>query len=181
MASMARSDGPKGFSLESSLISRKPRSKAASGVFEWFEGLVTPMSRAGLETRSKKRLMLAASCHGRLGSRYWFVAYGSQTVDLLLGQRPEFPRRNIERERPVADALDLLHMVPHLFKHATDFSIAPLDQRNLIPRIRPFLNQPDSCRRGPHPASISSSDGDSPPQLLQRIIARSSSNLYHVR
>ncbi len=57
MASRARAEGPKGFSLESSLISRDRRSSVA-GVE--LGRVAAPMSRAGLETISKKRLMLAA-------------------------------------------------------------------------------------------------------------------------
>src|ERR1700733_2330106 len=57
MASTARAEGPKGFSLESSLISRDRRSSAAGVVLLAF---VAPMSRAVFETRSKKRLMLSA-------------------------------------------------------------------------------------------------------------------------
>ena len=57
MASTARAEGPKGFSLESSLMSCDRRSIVGERRLGAF---VVPMSRAGLETRSKKRLMLAA-------------------------------------------------------------------------------------------------------------------------
>src|ERR1700683_4654960 len=57
MASTARAEGPKGFSLESSLIRRDRRSNAAGVVLAAF---IVPRLRAGLETMSKKRLMLAA-------------------------------------------------------------------------------------------------------------------------
>src|SRR4029077_13003877 len=59
MASIARAEGPKGFSLESSLMSCDRRSIAA-GVGLGAGVGVAPMLRAGVETRSKKRLMLAA-------------------------------------------------------------------------------------------------------------------------
>src|SRR5580700_9120859 len=57
MASTTRSEGPKGFSLESSLIRRDRRSSAAAVVLGAF---TVPRLRAGLETISKKRLMIAA-------------------------------------------------------------------------------------------------------------------------
>src|SRR5256885_16700197 len=57
MASMANVEGPKGFSLESSRMSRA-RCSIAAGVLAG--AFVVPISRAGLETRSKKRLMRAA-------------------------------------------------------------------------------------------------------------------------
>src|SRR5271155_5609974 len=177
IASMARSEGPKGFSLESSLISRERRSKAAGAVSGAF---VVPMSRAGVETRSKNRLMLAASCHGRLCARYRFIAGGAQAINFLLGQGTELSGRNVERKRPVADALDLFHMVSDFLEHPPDFSIAPLDQRDLVPRIVGFLNQPDARRRSSHPPSIFRSDRNSSAQFIQRILARSSCNLHHV-
>src|SRR5580658_1044013 len=58
MAAIARGDGPKGFSLESSLMSRGRSSAAAR--FGGRAGTESPISRAGFNTRSKNRLMLAA-------------------------------------------------------------------------------------------------------------------------
>src|SRR5580658_8235036 len=58
MAAIARGDGPKGFSLESSLMSRVRSSAAAR--FGGRAGTESPISRAGFDTRSKNRLMLAA-------------------------------------------------------------------------------------------------------------------------
>src|ERR1022692_433860 len=177
MASMARAEGPKGFSLESSLMSCDRRSSAAAVGLGAF---VVPMSRAGLETKSKKRLMLAASCHGMLRSRHWFVAGGTQTVNFLQGQGTELPGWNVERERAIADALDFFHVVSDLFKHAPDLPVAALDQSNFVPGIVRFFNQTNACRRGPHPPPIVGSYGNTAAQLLQRFVARNSSNFHHV-
>src|SRR6266404_4415666 len=124
MASTARGEGPKGFSLESSLI-RRERCSIAAGVRPG--AFVVPRSRAGLETRSKKRLMCRPSCHGRLCARHRFVAGRPQAVDLLQRQGPELPGRNIERQRAVADALDLFHVVSNFLEHPPDLTIAPFD------------------------------------------------------
>src|SRR5271157_239145 len=125
MASRARGEGPKGFSLESSLT-RRERHSSAAGV-EPGTLVVVPRLRAAVETRSKKRLMLAASCHGRLRPRYGFVAGGSQAIDFLQGEEAESSRRNIQGERAVAHALDFLHMVSDFFKHAPDLPVAAFD------------------------------------------------------
>src|ERR1700678_2993325 len=115
MASSECAEGPNGLSLESSLMSGERFTCAAADVPG---ALAAPISRAGLETRSKKRLMLAASCHGRLRPRHWFIAGGAQAVNFLQSQFAEFSRRNIERKRPVAHALNLPHMMSDFFEHA---------------------------------------------------------------
>src|ERR1022692_934751 len=68
-----------------------------------------------------------SSCHGRLCCRYRFVAGGPQAIDFLRGQGAESPGFDVEGERPVANALDLLHMVSDLLKHAPDLAVAAFD------------------------------------------------------
>src|SRR5580700_5906194 len=165
MASTASGEGPKGFSLESSLTSRDRRSSAAGVVLGAF---ILPRLRAGCETTSKKRLMLCrSSCHGRLRPRYRFVAGSAQAIDFLRRQRAKSSGGNIECERPVADALNLFHMVPNLLKHAPDFPVAAFDQSDFIPGIHSFLNQAYSGGRGPHPAAVFRGNRNTCAQLLQ--------------
>src|SRR5579872_2908239 len=166
MASTACGEGPKGFSLESSLMSWERRSSAAGDTL----GIsAVPMPRAGLEIKSKKRLIPTAhSCHGRLRPCHGLIARGTQPIHFLRGQWTKFSWRNIECKRSVTYPLELLHMMSDLLEHAPNLAVASLDQRHFIPRICRLFNQLDTRRGGPDPPPIFGSDGNSAAQLIQR-------------
>src|ERR1700693_1284040 len=122
---MACAEGPKGFSLESSLMSCEERSSAACVSLGT---LIVPRSRAGLERRSKMRLMPAAHhAMERFAAAIGLLhTVRSRSTSASVSAR-NFPGGNIEGERPVADALNLLHVVSNLFKHPPDLAIAAFD------------------------------------------------------
>jgi hypothetical protein len=75
-----------------------------------------------------------------------------QLCDLGWLQLPILARWNIQLQRPVADALDLFHVVPNLLEHAADLAIPAFDQRDFEPRIGSIFNDFDLGRRRSDPS-----------------------------
>ena len=84
----------------------------------------------------------------------------AQAVDLFQSERAELSRRHIERERPILHALDFLHVVTDLLKHAPDLPIAAFDQRDFVPGIGRILDDADPGRRGAHTLALVGCDGE---------------------
>src|ERR1700751_3336455 len=126
----------------------------------------TPSSRAGLLMRSKNRPIDKLRCRFRPWMRSDGLAgSGAQAVDFLRGQRTEFSGRHIQRKRSVFYALDFLHVMADLFKHAADLPIASLDEGNFVPGIRSFFHDADFRRRGSHSFPLIGSDGEPSTEL----------------
>ena len=120
--------------MESSLISRDRRSSAA-GVGLGSIAAAHVAGRLGDDiekTAHALPLIMPRKC---FVPAMGLLQSGAQAIDFLQGQGAELPRRNIERERPVADALDLFHVVSDFFKHAPDLAIAAFDQSDFVPGI----------------------------------------------
>src|SRR5215472_8060525 len=117
----------------------------------------------------------------RQASRSPLCAQPLQSRHFLLRQLPEFPRRNIQSQRPHRHALDLLHLVPHVVKHPPYLPIPPLDQNHLVPGIRRIGEQPHFRRRRFYPPPILERDGYAVPQPLERLPRRPSADLHVVR
>jgi hypothetical protein len=72
----------------------------------------------------------------------------------------EFAKRaglHVQRERAVAYAFDLFHVVANFFKHAPDLAVLAFNQRDFIPRIVAFSRQLHMGRRGAHGVQITMS------------------------
>jgi hypothetical protein len=88
----------------------------------------------------------------RLGGLCFSIPGPAQGRDLLFGQLAKLAWLNIQRDPAVARALDLLHVMANLFKHATDLAVLALSKRDLIPRIVRFAHQPHLRRSRSHRA-----------------------------
>src|SRR5207253_4773314 len=84
----------------------------------------------------------------------------AQPVDFFQSERAELSRWHIERERPILHALDFLHVVTDLLKHAPDLPIATFDQRDFVPGIGRILDDADPGRRGAHTLALVGCDGE---------------------
>ncbi len=62
-------------------------------------------------------------------------------------QFAELARLNIQRERTIAHALDLFHVMANLFKHAPYLPVLAFNQRHFIPGIFSVFHQTDLRRR----------------------------------
>jgi len=62
----------------------------------------------------------------------------------------EFARLKIKHQWTIANAPDLLHVVPNLFEHLSQLAVAPLDQRDFVPWIIALAHEPDACRGRVH-------------------------------
>src|SRR6516165_1664236 len=71
-----------------------------------------------------------------------------QACDFLQCEMTELPRFDVEFERSIANAPDLLHVMSDLFEHAADLTIASFGQCDLIPRVGRVAHQFDSRRSG---------------------------------
>ena len=60
---------------------------------------------------------------------------GFQAGNFFERQMPKFSRRNIELQRSVAHALDLLHVMSDRLEHPPDLPVFALDQRDFVPGI----------------------------------------------
>src|SRR5262249_31695455 len=52
---------------------------------------------------------------------------------------------DVELEAAVANALNLLDVMTHLFEHPSKLAVASLDQRDFVPRVRGVLDECDPC------------------------------------
>src|SRR6266481_86916 len=103
-----------------------------------------------------------------------------QFLHFLLRQRPKFPRRHIQYQRPQLHPLDLLHQKPHALKHAPNLSVPPFDQNHFVPRIRPVLRQPNLRRRRFHSLAILQFNRNSSPQSLNRFLIRLPADFHQI-
>ena len=58
-----------------------------------------------------------------------------QLFDFSKAQTAKLPGRDIERERSVTYALDLLHVVADFFEHFAELPVLTFSQRDLVPGI----------------------------------------------
>ncbi len=103
-----------------------------------------------------------------------------QPLHFFQRQRAVFPGRNIERQRSIADALDLFHVMPHGFKHAPNLAIAAFDQRDLIPRIRGLLHNANRSRPSSHALAVIGSNRNTGAQFGDRRFCRRAGNFYQI-
>src|SRR5437763_5482913 len=73
-----------------------------------------------------------------------------QLLDFSATQSPELAGRNVQIQRAVADSFDLLHVMSDLLEHAADLPVLALDQRDFVPRIFGFADQPNFCGSSLH-------------------------------
>src|SRR5271165_1306762 len=108
-----------------------------------------------------------------------------QLFDFLLTQLAHLARLDIQHQRSVADAANLLDVMADLLKHLADFTIAPLNENQLIPGILSLANQPYSCRSRQDAAFMRSRlaalDHHSGAQQIQIRLLRSSAHLDEIR
>jgi quercetin dioxygenase-like cupin family protein len=107
-----------------------------------------------------------------------------QSLHLDRRERAKFSRFDVELERTVAHALDLLDVVPDLLEHAMDLPVASLGEGDLVPRIGRVFNQLDSRGRGAHLADASLVllvDGDAGAQAPKGFLRGLPADLHQVR
>ncbi len=81
----------------------------------------------------------------RFGSSAGSAVNGrAQLFDFFRQQVAVFARVNVQCEGAVADALELLHVVPGLLKHRADLAVAAFDQRDFIPGVVRFMDELDA-------------------------------------
>jgi hypothetical protein len=111
-------------------------------------------------------------------------AGAAQCCHFLFSQRAKLARFHIQRNTTVARALDLLHMMANLLKHAADLAILALRQRDFIPRIVRLAHQTHLCRRRPYRTHAFrarlAANADSLAQLLNIIFLRQSCHLHQI-
>ncbi len=120
----------------------------------------------------------------RLGGLCFSSAGFTQRCDFLFRQCAELPRFHIECNTTIAGALDLLHMMADLFKHAAYLAVLTLRKRDLIPGIVGLAHQTHLCWSGPHRAHVFrarlAADADSLTQLFNVIFLRQSRDLHQI-
>src|SRR4029077_9409694 len=81
------------------------------------------------------------NCRVSLDSRF-------QSSNFLRVQVTEFPRKNIQLQRPITYPFYFLHMMSHGLEHLPDLPVLAFDQRNFIPGIVSLTNRLDlrGCR-----------------------------------
>jgi hypothetical protein len=108
----------------------------------------------------------------------------AQGGHFLLRQRAEFAWFNIQRESTVPRALDFLHMMANLLKHAADLAVLTLRKRYFIPGIVRYANQAYLCGRGAYGAKVLCSrlaaDTDSSTQLFDIFFLRQPTNFNQI-
>ncbi len=67
----------------------------------------------------------------------------AQRVHLFRGKFAKLPGMDVKRERAVAHALDLFHVMADFFKHAPDLPVFSFNQRNFIPGVGGVFHQAD--------------------------------------
>ena len=102
----------------------------------------------------------------------------------LFSQRAKLARFNIQGNATVACALDLLHMMANLFKHAADLAILALRQGDFIPRIVRLAHQTHLRGRRAYRSQAFRSglaaNADSLTQLLNVIFLRQPCHLHQI-
>src|SRR6185437_1550877 len=63
-------------------------------------------------------------------------------------------RLQVQHQRPIANASNLLHVMSDLFKYLSDLAVAALNQHQLIPRVLRVPKQPNLRRSRHHPALV---------------------------
>src|SRR5262249_47624990 len=105
-----------------------------------------------------------------------------QQINFLGRQSAELAWLDVERQRAITHTLDLLHVMADLFKHAANLAVLALDQRQLVPGILSFANQPDLRRRGSHGLHVARSrpaaDPQAPAKLLNIFFGRLAADFY---
>ncbi len=107
-----------------------------------------------------------------------------QHRDFLFGEGTKLARFYIQCNTAVACALDLLHMMADLFKHAADLAILALCQRDFIPRIVRLAHQTHLCGRRAYRTQAFrtglAANADSLTQLLNVIFLRQPCHLHQI-
>jgi hypothetical protein len=81
---------------------------------------------------------------------FWQLLFAGPAQRGDLAQR-EFAKRSglhVQRERAVAYAFDLFHVVANFFKHPANLAVFAFNQRDFIPRVVAFPGQLHMGRRG---------------------------------
>src|SRR5260370_21308442 len=104
-----------------------------------------------------------------------------QLRHLSYRQRPIFPRRHVQNQRPQLHPLDFFHQKSNALKHPPDLTVSSFDQNHLIPWIRPVLHQPYFRWRCLHPCPILQFNRDSRPQTLNRPLVWLSADFHQIR
>jgi hypothetical protein len=120
----------------------------------------------------------------RLGCLCFSITGPAQRRDLLFCQLAKLARLNIQRDPAVARALDLLHVMANLFKHAANLAVLALGKRDFIPRIVRFAHQPHLRRSGSDGMhefrARLAADADSLAQFFNVFFLRQSRNFYQI-
>jgi hypothetical protein len=106
-----------------------------------------------------------------------------ESRDFLRLKRTGLSRRQIQFQRPVAHAPDLLYVMAYFFEHLSDLSIAAFMQRDLEPGILGLFDHAYLCRRRFHSALRIALLGnrDSGTQASKLIFRGLSRNFHQVR
>jgi hypothetical protein len=104
----------------------------ASG-FSGLRSTFVPARLGGGALRALRKLTLAR--FARLGLAVLAFGGPAEVVDLFLVEFTDLSRLEIENERSVTDAADLLNMVADFFEHFAQFAVAAFDENYLIPGI----------------------------------------------
>jgi hypothetical protein len=106
---------------------------------------------------------------------------GAKLFDLFRQQVTKFARMNIQRERAVADALQLFDMVASLLEHGTDLAVAALNERDLIPGVFGLVDELNSRWSGSRRDSLAVRQGNASAKLLNGGIAGLSAHFHKIR
>jgi len=83
--------------------------------------------------RALRKLTLAG--FARLGLAVFAFSGFAEVVDFFLVEFTDLAGFEVEDERAIADAANFLDVMPNLFEHLAQFSIAAFNENNLIPGI----------------------------------------------
>jgi hypothetical protein len=148
-----------------------------------------------LELRGRSRLfpqgcldeVLALLCRVRDGPNGSFcrgagstLNGGAKLFDFFGQQIAVLAGMDIQRERAVAHALQLFHMVPGLLKHRANLAITAFDERDFVPGILRFVHQLNSRRRSPRVDALAVGQPDTGAELFNRRIAGLAADFYQI-
>jgi len=83
--------------------------------------------------RALRKLTLAG--FARLGLAVFAFSGFAEVVDFFVVEFTDLAGFEVEDERAIADAANFLDVMPNLFEHLAQFSIAAFNENNLIPGI----------------------------------------------